>query len=545
METPIPLYSSLRRWSYILVGIVIVVAILVLLGWSVNLDLLKRVLPGVVAMNPLTATLFLFSGSAFFLLSSARTSYHITGYILITLVVLAALTKLIEYALGVEGGIDTILFSRQLEADRIGNISNSMAINTAFCYLLFGCALWLAHRPTQWEQNLAIYFALGNLFIVLLSIIGYIYVVDFFYAILAQVPMALHTAINFLLLSLALLFAYPNRGVISDLVSPLAGGVLARRLIPPIFLIPIMLGAIILLGEWQKFYGLDFGIAFFCLGVILLFLPIVWRAVNLLNHFDAAREKADTALREANQGLATRSAQLEATNHELESFSYSVSHDLRAPLRAISGYSELFQEDYETQLDDSGKQMLKTINSNAEKMGRLIDDLLRFSKIGRSGLKPIPLDMEKLANDTFQELTMANQQPIAIDIQPMPMARGDYTLIALLYQNLISNAIKYSSKKKHPQIQIGVNIQEGMVIYFVKDNGAGFDMRHYNKLFGVFHRLHKGTDFEGTGVGLAIAHKIVLAHDGKIWAEGMEGEGATFYFTLKKPSSAPLSPENP
>ncbi|MEQ9443709.1 MAG: ATP-binding protein [Cyclobacteriaceae bacterium] len=526
----------LVRWSHYLVGIVLAIAALVLIGWVGDIDVLKRVIPGVVAMNPLTAVLFLSLGAAFFWLPSQNFLYRVAGNILITFVLLASVTKLIEYGIGVPGGIDTWLFSSQLEADRQGTVSNRMAVNTAFCYLLISLALWLAHRPERWPQRISTYLSLTSFFLVLLSIIGYMYVVDIFYAVLVYVPMALHTAINFLLLSAALLFAHPHRGIMKEIVSPRAGGIVARRILPAIFIIPILLGGIILLGEWQKLYGLDFGLAFFCLGSILLFLITTWRIIEMLNHFDEAREEAEIALQAANHGLATRTDQLEVINRELESFSYSVSHDLRAPLRAIGGYAQVLHEDYEEQLDEGGTHMLQTITRNAEKMGRLIDDLLRFSKVGKSGLRRTTLDMEKLASETFKELTITEDQPIVMKTEPMPKAEGDYTLVALLYQNLISNAIKYSSKKTHPQIQVGAKMQDHAVAYFVQDNGTGFDMRHYNKLFGVFQRLHKQEDFEGTGVGLAIAQKVVFAHGGKIWAEGKIGEGATFYFTLTKTS---------
>lgn len=538
--------SSLVRpfvqWSRFFVYAVMIIATLALLGWILNIDLLKRIIPGIVAMNPLTAVSFLLTGIAFIYCQGTHQRW--IGQASCGLVVSLAVIKLAEYALGVEEGIDNWLFHAQLEADQLGAISNRMAVNTAFCFGLIGGALWLSQRPSPRTQRVATYLALVNLFIPLLSILGYIYVVDVFYAVLAYVPMALHTALSFVLLSLALLFGSPNKGIMADITSAQAGGILARRVLPLIFTIPIFLGVLILLGQWQKLYGLDFGLALFTVGIILLFLIAIWRIIKTLNHFDQAREKAEIALREANHELATQADRLKISNQELESFSYSVSHDLRAPLRAIGGYAQLLEEDYNSLLDEEGKKMLEAICRNSSKMGQLIDDLLRFSRVGKMGMRPVKLNMTEMAQNTFNELTLAGDHPVSVDIESMPVVQGDYSLVAMLYQNLLSNAIKYSSKEPHPHIRVGAetSTSEGEMTFFVQDNGAGFDMRHYDKLFGVFHRLHKQSDFEGTGVGLAIAQKAVLAHGGRIWAEGTIGEGATFYFTLNGALHPPSVP---
>ena len=537
--------SALTRWSPVLVYVVLSIALLVLVGWAVDLEELKRIIPGVVAMNPLTALLFILSGTAFLL--SLPTAAHLRAKTvrkgILLLVILIAAIKLVEYAVGSSGGIDTLLFADKLINDR-GGISNRMAINTSGCFVLLGSALWLLPTAKRWQLRVVDYLLTANLLIALLSILGYLYVVDIFYSVLAQVPMAVHTAISFLLLSLAVFFAYPRQGLMEEITSPWAGGFLARRFVPAIFLIPILLGAIILIGEWQRLYGLDFGMAVFCIGSILLFLVPAWRVVKTLNRLDRSTKEAEAALKRVNQALEAQATQLEVSNRELESFSYSVSHDLRAPLRAIGGYSQMLREESNGRLDDSGKRMLDTVIRNAEKMGRLIDELLRFSKVGRAGIHRAPLDMNQIVEETMNTLTIGDAHPPTVELTPMPTAMGDYDLISLLYQNLLSNAIKYSSKNPTPQIQAGVIQQSSRPVYYVRDNGVGFNMKYHHKLFGVFDRLHKAADFEGTGVGLAIAHKIVLAHGGDIWAESTEGEGATFYFTLEE-APAKATPPTP
>ena len=224
---------------------------------------------------------------------------------------------------------------------------------------------------------------------------------------------------------------------------------------------------------------------------------------------------------------------LQAANRELEAFSYSVSHDLRAPLRAISGFVSILMEDYGKDLDNEGKRICNIIHSNATKMGQLIDDLLSFSRLIRSELHHSKIDMEgmvRIVISEFQSTQDLSQK--SFSIQQIPEALGDSNLIKQVWVNLISNAIKYSSKEVNAQINIGAIQKENETTYFIRDNGVGFNMEYSNKLFVVFQRLHGIGEFEGTGVGLAIVQRIINRHGGRVWAEGEVGKGATFYFTL-------------
>jgi PAS domain S-box-containing protein len=221
--------------------------------------------------------------------------------------------------------------------------------------------------------------------------------------------------------------------------------------------------------------------------------------------------------------------QLELVNRELEAFSYSVSHDLRAPLRAIDGYARMLGEDYQKHFDDEGNRLLEVIRKNVLKMSELIDDLLEFSRLGRTELQKTSLDMNILVQGVISEFK--NHQA-EIKTGTMLPSDGDYALISQVMFNLIGNAIKYSSKKTTPVIQISSERKKDEIQYSVKDNGAGFDMKYADKLFGVFQRLHSAKEFEGTGVGLAIVQRIIIKHGGKVWAESTLHEGATFFFTL-------------
>ncbi len=226
--------------------------------------------------------------------------------------------------------------------------------------------------------------------------------------------------------------------------------------------------------------------------------------------------------------------ELQIANQELESFSYSVSHDLRAPLRALSGYSKILIEDYSEKLDEEGKQTIQAITHNAERMGMLIDDLLAFSRLGRKEVVKTEVDMKKLVESIVLESSKMTPHDAIIKVGELPLVNGDYALLHQVIFNLISNAVKYSSKQKSPLIEISSEEESDEIVISVKDNGVGFDMQYANKLFGVFQRLHARQEFEGTGVGLAIVKRIIARHGGKVWAEGKVNEGAEFYFSLPK-----------
>ncbi len=238
---------------------------------------------------------------------------------------------------------------------------------------------------------------------------------------------------------------------------------------------------------------------------------------------------------ELEERVQERTRKLAEANKELESFSYSVSHDLRAPLRAIDGFSRILLEDYATKLDADGKRVLDVIRSNTQNMGRLIDDLLAFSRLGRKQIEASPINMRDLADDVFQQLKFGlTDQKIQFKLAPLPATTGDPALIRQVFVNLLSNAAKYSKPRAETVIEVNARAENGDCIYYVKDNGVGFDMTYSQKLFGVFQRLHSVEEFEGTGVGLAIVQRIVHRHGGRVWAEGKVDEGATFYFSLPK-----------
>lgn len=228
-----------------------------------------------------------------------------------------------------------------------------------------------------------------------------------------------------------------------------------------------------------------------------------------------------------------RTVQLEAANKELEAFSYSVSHDLRAPLRGIDGFARALLEDYGDRLNEEGKRYLDIIRSDTKKMGRLIDDLLALSRLGRKEIKLAEVNMDKLARVVIEEVqALSPERAVQVKVKPMPPAWADQSLIRQVLVNLLLNAFKFTKSKEVPLIEVWGWSEENQNVYAVQDNGVGFDMAYADKLFGVFQRLHREEEFEGTGVGLAIVQRIIQRHGGKVWAEGKINEGATLYFAL-------------
>jgi light-regulated signal transduction histidine kinase (bacteriophytochrome) len=233
--------------------------------------------------------------------------------------------------------------------------------------------------------------------------------------------------------------------------------------------------------------------------------------------------------------LQESNARLEIANKELENFSYSVSHDLRAPLRHISGFAKLLQKSLEGRLDEKSGSYVATISGAAEKMGRLIDDLLSFSYVVRREMRMRAVSTKALVEETIREMANSlKDRNIEWKIDELPQVYGDQALLKLVLFNLISNAVKFSRPRERAEIEIGCKEEKGQVVFFIKDNGVGFDMQHAGKLFGVFQRLHTEEEFEGTGIGLANAKQIISRHGGRTWAEGHLGQGATFFFTLPK-----------
>jgi light-regulated signal transduction histidine kinase (bacteriophytochrome) len=292
------------------------------------------------------------------------------------------------------------------------------------------------------------------------------------------------------------------------------------------WLAPVLLaGILIFIQVIAKGLGVTFSDDYFFL---VMFIFAVVTVAFLSERIEKVR-----SLNKMNQELEKERQKLEDANKELEAFAYSVSHDLRVPLRAIDGFSRILVEDYQDELDDEGKRLINIVRENTKKMGQLIDDILQLSRAGRQKMNISKLDLGSLFRGIFEELKLSNSgRNVQLEVKPLPVVYGDRTLLQQVISNLLSNSFKFTAPRQTAIIEVGGKKGKNENIYYVKDNGVGFDMKYSGKLFGLFQRLHGQDEFEGTGVGLSIVQRIIRRHGGDVWAEGKVHQGATVYFSL-------------
>jgi two-component system sensor kinase len=290
---------------------------------------------------------------------------------------------------------------------------------------------------------------------------------------------------------------------------------------------------------WQALAGLS-GVLAVSGAALLAGALFAWNIAGATTREVRAREQAEEELRgsrddlnKVNLQLAEHAVQIEAANKELEEFSYSISHDLRVPLRAVNGFSRILLEEYRDKLDDEGRRLLNVVRDNTRRMEQLIDGILGFLHSGRVVVSRVEINMEELAREVMKELEPATAgREVVLEIKTLPPVRADRALMRQVLVHLLGNAIKFTRSRSSARIEVGAMGGEKEVVYYVRDNGAGFDAQYAGKLFGVFQHLHGVAEFEGPGVGLAIVKRIVARHGGRVWAEGKVNEGATFYFAL-------------
>ncbi|HXX67197.1 MAG TPA: ATP-binding protein, partial [Polyangiaceae bacterium] len=283
------------------------------------------------------------------------------------------------------------------------------------------------------------------------------------------------------------------------------------------------------------------------LGVLTARIRAQMRRKQIEDEYRSIREDRIRAEERAARQLVEEKAmlvlELERKNNELEAFSYSLSHDLRGPLRAIDGFSHVLLEDYADRLDDDGRRLLQRVRAGAQRMGELIDDMLQLSRVGRADLRRTAVDMSRLGREIVEELERTEpSRRVRFTVAEPLMVEADRGLLRILLENLLSNAWKFTSKVPAPTIELGEERRNGTIAYFVRDNGAGFDMAHADKLFRPFQRLHPEADFPGTGIGLATVHRIVERHGGRVWADGTKDAGAAFFFTMPRRPDAEARP---
>jgi len=527
--------------------IVLAAGATVLIGWMFNVTLLKSILPGLVTMKANTAAAFALIGVSLWLLQTrslpaglpqgergrgGKWTRHI-AHVCALFVALVGMFTLIQYLSGWDIGIDQLLFKEAPGAVQT-TFPGRMAPNTALNFLITGLALLLLDAETRRGHPPAQYLILIEGALALLALVGYVYGVSALYGGIASfTAMAVHTAVVFLVVCVGILCARPERGPMAIFTSAGLGGEIARRLFFVAVGFPIVLKLAVIAGVKAGLYDPTFESALHTLLVITVFLFAVLAAARSLDRIDAERKRVEEAVSRLNEDLDRRAAELEAANKELEAFSYSVSHDLRAPLRAIDGFSHALLEDYTDRLDAVGKDYLQRVRTGSQRMAQLIDDMLKLSRVTRAELRREEVDLSALAQEIIAELLRAQPgREVEFTVASGLRAHGDPKLLRIALENLLGNAWKFTGKRSEARIEFGMTHRDGGAAYFARDNGVGFDMAYANKLFGAFQRLHDSSEFPGTGIGLATVQRVIHKHGGKVWAEGEVEKGATFYFSL-------------
>lgn len=428
--------------------------ILVLLGWGVDSRTLKSWAPWLVAMNPLTAIAFILAGGSLWLSVARFDSARARGLAAAcagAVVIIAAL-RLLGYV-GPDLGIDRLVFPERLNAEPI---SNRMAPNTAAAFLLAGFALLGLGSTARRMRGATRFLTLLILAIAMVTLSGYAYQAGGLVQVKRFIPMAFHTALGFAALSVGILSARPRTGLVADLIGEETGSRMARKLLLAVIGIPLLLGWLRLSGEDAGLYDSRTGAAIMAASWAVVLGALVWWQMRVLNRADAKRTAAELEVAALNRKLRRDATQIEATNRELEAFSYSVSHDLRAPLRSITSFSQALLEDCADTLDEQGRDYLDRVVRGGQRMAELIEDMMVLSRISRSEMQRGPVDLSATALEIADELAQGQpDRDVEVDVKPGLVADGDPKLLRIMIENLLGNAWKFTALQPDPRIEFG------------------------------------------------------------------------------------------
>jgi signal transduction histidine kinase len=518
IEAPAPhIVDSFRNFSKWASIIAMIVGYHVLLAWTFDIHILKTPSPSYSMMKGDEALCSILAGGALYLLQLRRGAGARRFGVIIRLGAgltgVIALVALWQFIFGgpPTGGLG---FGTQQSA------WSGMTLTSSLGFLMIGISLLVLDRPRRhrWAEALALVSAA----ISMLAIAGYLYQAEAF-----QGQMPLYAAVVIFLVSGGIFCVRADRGLMAKVTSNSFGGIMARRLLPATLLIPLVLGWLQHEGQRAGLYEAEPGLALFTVADVALFLLVIWWGVNSLHRMDTKRRQAEYELQET-------AAKLARSNADLEQFAYVASHDLKEPLRAISGSVQILQERYSASLDGDADEVIKHTVDGATRMQTLIDDLLTYSRLSTREAPLESADCSRTVQTALANLEMAIQESKAVITHDvLPVIKGDPTQLLQVFQNLINNAIKYRSERTL-KIHVGAEEHESEWLFSVRDNGIGIAPQYATRIFRIFQRLHTRKEYSGTGIGLAVCKKIVERHGGRIWVESEPEEGSTFYFTLAK-----------
>lgn len=461
--------------------------------------------------------------SASWLLSLRVPGHRPLVIVLVAIAVVIGAAALLEHLAGVE-----LVRDRSVDLGPPGRMGG----NTALLFICLGGGMALGLGQSHRTRTVSDALVLSAAAICLFALTSRLFGSPSQYPLATNDPMLLSTAMIGVALSTATVLQRPERGVGQLLGSSASGGVLARRLLPILILGPIAIAWLTLLGVESGLFDAAVASALSVVAGIIILVVVLVGSGRAVDRLEAVRHGNEAQIRQMVHDISRHSEDLHRTNRELESFSYSVSHDLRAPIRHIAGFAELLSNHAGQRLDAKSQKYLTTIIDSAQNAGVLIDELLDFSRIGRAALHTRDLALGEIVRDSWNNLVMERRgRDIRFEVGALPAVHADPTLIGVVITNLISNAVKYTAPRPQAVVEITAKRDGDEVTVDVRDNGVGFDMKYADKLFGVFQRLH-GDEFPGTGIGLATVKRIIERHRGRIWANGKLDAGATFHFTL-------------
>jgi signal transduction histidine kinase len=535
----------------------IMIGFLVLIGWALDLIVLKSVLSGMSPMKPNTAVCFVLLGSALYLLqfhdlAAQGMRQKRSAQIAAGLAAVVGLATLAEYVLAVDLGIDRLLFHHAV-AEYPGIYPGRMAPVSALEFVILGASLLLMDAPAQRAPRLFQYLALTGTVLGLIALLGYAYGIPELYKVFPYSSVALSTAVLFTLFGLGILLARPDFGLMTTATSEHLGSVMARRILPLALILPFIIGWFRLQGERAGLYGTEFGLALFAACNVVIFTLLIWWTARSMNRVDEARNlineqllktnaileresvqrrRAEQALPEAHEQLQLRIRELARSNMDLQQFAYVASHDLQTPLRSINGFLQLLSDNYRGKLDAQADEWIDRTIASTQRMQQLIRDLLEYSRVD-SRVRPFEkVDCAAVFDETMELLAPSVREIGGQATRgDLPTVLGDRSLLSQLLQNLISNAIKYHGSEPL-RVHVSAEKSGGKWLFSVRDNGIGIEPKQHDRIFQIFRRLHTEQAYPGTGIGLAICQRIVHFHGGAIWVKSQLQAGSTFYFTI-------------
>jgi len=513
--------ESISEYLSILISII---GIIVIIGWIFNIEALKSFLPFFKPISPISAFFFVIIGVSLFLLQNRRVdkaNIQITR-ILMFIIALISFLILIEYIFNINLGVNRILINYHIE-----NINLAiMAFNSALNFMLTSTALFILDTHLNKDKYPAQYIILVVALITLFAIAGYIYGASQLYKLYFYISMSFYTTLLFVLVVPAVLFARPDKGLMMILTDRRLGSAFARRILPLIIVFPLLFGFLAFLGERAGFYDTAYAIALMMILTIVFLVFMAWNSMKSIN-------KADDERQRAKNDLKSMITELKRSNEELQQFAYITSHDLQEPLRTIASFTQLLEHRYRDELDSDADEYIDFIVDAAVRMKEMIQGLLDYSRIDTQGGAFESTNLEEVLNIVLSNLNAAIKENNAkITYDPLPTVKVDERQFIQLFQNLISNAIKFRREDEPPEIHIGAAQKDGEYVFSVSDNGIGMEIKYTEHIFEIFKRLHTIEEYEGTGIGLAVVKRIIDRHGGRIWVTSELGNGSVFYFTI-------------